>query len=151
FALLSTQGPLTIVETEPETDQPGARPRLVVSARTESAAKRAVGAAPGKPARLDIAVLVGDSSQALWGRLYQASHIGVAKAAGIVTGAPQERAHVIALDEEGHPQVRAIADVGGRFTIEAPVSAVQWFAALEAVHTSAPVRFTPGSPAELRL
>src|SRR5262249_61276680 len=84
FALLSTQGPLTIVETEPETDQPGARPRLVVSARTESAAKRAVGAAPGKPARLDIAILVGGSSQALWGRLYQASHIGVAKAAGMV-------------------------------------------------------------------
>jgi hypothetical protein len=150
FALLSTQGPLSITETEPDTDQPGARPRLVASARTETAQRRATGAAAGKPARLDIGILVGASSQALWGRLYQLSRVGVAKVAGVVTGT-HERAHVVALDEEGHPQLRAVVDAQGRFTIDAPQTAVQWFAALEAVHTSAPVRFSPGTPWDLKL
>lgn len=150
FALLSTQGPLSITETEPDTEQPGARPRLVVSARTETALKRAMGAVAGKPARLDISVLVGSSSQALWGRLYQLSRMSVAKVTGVVTGT-RERAHVVALDEEGHPQVRAAVDPQGRFVIEAPTTAVQWFAALESVHTSAPVRFVPGTPWELKL
>ena len=59
FAMFSTQGPLSITELEPDTDQAGARPRLLVSARTETAARRAKGAAADKPARLDIAVLVG--------------------------------------------------------------------------------------------
>jgi hypothetical protein len=150
FALVSTQGPLSITETEPDTDQPGTRPRLIASARTETAAKRAMGAAAGKPARLDISILVGASSQAVWGRLYQLSHVPIAKVAGVVTGT-RERAHVVALDEEGHPQVRAVADPQGRFTIDAPTTSVQWYAALEAVHTSAPVRFAPGTPWELKL
>jgi hypothetical protein len=150
FALVSTQGPLSISESEPDTDQTGARPRLVVSARTETAQKRAKGAAAGKPARLDIGVLVGASSQALWGRLYKLSHVNVAKVNGVVTGT-REHAHVVALDEEGHPQLRVGVDAQGRFSLEAPTTAVQWFAALEAVHTSAPVRFTPGTPWDLKL
>lgn len=150
FAMFSSQGALSIRETEPDTDQPGARPRLVVSARTETALKRARGAVAGKPARLDIGVLVGGSSQSVWGRLYHLSHVGVAKVNGVVTGT-HERAHVMGLDEEGHQQVRAITDANGRFSIDAPTTAVQWFAALEAVHTSAPVRFTPGTPWDLKL
>jgi hypothetical protein len=54
FALLSTQGPLTVVETEPDTDQRGARPRVVASAKSETVAKHAKGAAPVKPVRLDV-------------------------------------------------------------------------------------------------
>lgn len=150
FGLLSTQGPLTITESEPDTDQAGARPRLVVSARTETALERAKGAAAEKPARLDISILVGASSQAVWGRLGQLQHVEVAKVAGIVTGT-KERAHVIALDEEGRPRIRAVVDQDGRFSIDAPTTAVQWFAALEAVHTSAPVQFAPGTPWDLRL
>jgi hypothetical protein len=150
FAFLSSQGPVSITETEPDVEQPGARPRLVVSARTETVTKRAMGAGPAKAARLDLAILIGGSSQGVWGRIYQLSHVPIAKAAGHVTGT-NERAHVLALDEEGHPQVRAITDAQGRFSIEAPTTAVQWLAALEAVHTSAPVRYTPGSPAELKL
>jgi hypothetical protein len=150
FAFLSTQGPVTIADNEPDTDQPGARPRLVVSARTETALRRAANAAAGKPARLDIGVLVGASSQAIWGRLNQVSHVNVGKISGIVTGT-KERAHVIGLDDEGHALVRAVVDGQQRFAIEAPMTAVQWFAKLEAIHTSAPVRFPPGSGAELRL
>ncbi len=150
FALLSTQGPLSITESEPDTEQQGARSRLVVSARTEQAAKRAMGAAAGKPARLDIAILVGASSQALWGRLHQLSRATVAKVSGFVTGT-RDRAHVVALDEEGHPQLRAVVDAQGHFSIDAPSAAVQWYATLEAVHTSAPVRFVPGTPWEVKL
>jgi hypothetical protein len=150
FALVSTQGPLAVNEAEPDTDQPGARSRLVASARTETALRRAMGSAPGKPARLDIAILIGASSQALWGRLYGLLRTPVAKVSGVVTGTT-ERAHVVALDEEGHPQLRAVVEPQGRFTIEAPMTAVQWFALLEAVHTSVPVRFIPGTPWELKL
>jgi hypothetical protein len=150
FAFVSSQGPLALRETEPDTDQPGARPRLVMSARTETALNRAKGAAAVKPARLDIAILVGASSQAIWGRLYRLAHVEVAKVTGVVTGT-HERAHVLALDEEGHSRVRAVADPNGRFSIEAPTNAVLWIGALEASHTSAPVRFVPGTPWDLKL
>lgn len=150
FALVSTQGALAIAEQPPDTDQPGARPRLVVSAKSETAAKRAAGAVAGKPARLDLSVVVGASSQKLWGRLERILHGQVARVSGVVTGS-KERAHVVALDEEGRPQLRFVADAQGRFVVDAPPTAVQWYAALEAVHTSAPVRFLPGTPWDLKL
>ena len=150
FALVSTQGPLAIASLPPDTDQPGARPRLVVSGKSETAAKRTAGAGPGKPARLDLSVVVGASSQKLWGRLERILHGPIGRVSGVVTGS-KERAHVVALDEEGRPQVRAMVDGQGRFVIDAPATAVQWYAALEAVHTSAPVRFLPGTPWDLRL
>ena len=149
IALLSAQGALSIAEIPPDLDQAGAQPRVVVSARTETAAQRSPGAAP-KPARLDIAILVGASEQLVWGRLYKLLRAPVARVAGVVTGT-KERAHVIGLDEDGRPQVRVAVDAQGRFAIDAPTTTVQWFAALEAAHTSAPVRYTPGTPTELKL
>jgi hypothetical protein len=149
FALSSTQGSLALNEIPPDTDAPNAQPRISVSARTESAAERPIGSA-GKPARLDLAVLVGTSSRELWGRLYRMLRVPVARVSGVVTGA-HERAHVIALDEEGHAQLRAVADSQGRFVVESPTSAVQWYAVLEAAHQSAPVHFVPGTPWDLRL
>lgn len=151
IALLSTHGPLAIAETEPDTDRLGAGPRLEVSARSERASEGgAPAAAPGKLERLGVSVLVGASSQGVWGRLYQLSRKSVAKVSGVVSGT-NERAHVFALDEEGRPLLRALADPAGRFSLEAPTTALEWYAALEAVHTSAPVRFTPGTPWDLRL
>ena len=149
IALLSAQGSLAVSELPPDLDLPGAQPRVTVSARTETAGQRSPGASP-KPARLDISILVGTSNHQVWGRLYKLLHAPVAKVTGVVTGT-KERAHVIALDEDGRPQVRVTVDAQGRFAIEAPISAVQWSAALEAAATSAPVRFTPGTPWELRL
>jgi hypothetical protein len=150
FAFLSTQGPLSVLETAPDTDQPGARPRLVLSSRTETAMRRAPGTVAGKPARLDIGVLVGATAQAVWGRLYSLIRVNVAKVQGQVTGS-SERAHVIGLDEEGHPLLRTVVEPNGRFSLDAPTTAVQWIAALEAVHTSLPVRFAPGSQWDLKL
>ena len=145
----SGQGAMSVQEIPPDTDQPGAQPRVVVSARTETAGRRSPGAAP-KPARMELAILVGASEQLVWGRLYKLLRAPVARIAGVVTGT-KERAHVIGLDEDGRPQVRVAVDPQGRFAIDAPITTVQWFAALEAAHTSAPVRFTPGTQAELKL
>ena len=149
ISLLGAKGPLGVTEIPPDLDQAGAQPRIVVSSHKETAAQRSPGAAP-KPARLDIALLVGTSDQLVWGRLYKLLRAPVARVNGIVTGT-HERAHVIGLDEDGRPQVRVPVDAQGRFSIEAPTTAVQWFAALEAAHTSAPVRFTPGTAWDLRL
>ena len=149
IAVVGTQGALGVTELPPDLDQVNAQPRAVVTTRTESAAHRSPPAAP-KPARLDVAILVGTSEPLLWGRLYKLLRSPVARLSGVVAGT-KERAHVVGLDEDGRPQVRAAVDAQGRFSLEAPVTAVQWFAALEAAHTSAPVRFTPGTNAELRL
>lgn len=151
FAFSSTQGALTIDETEPDTaEAASARPRLVVSGKAETATKRAPGAKATKPARLDIGILVASSNQAMWGRVNALGHVPTAKITGVVTGT-REVAHVYGLDDEGHPQVRVVTDPSGRFVLDAPTSAVQWYAALEAVHASAPVKFTPGTPWDLRL
>lgn len=149
IAIVGVQTALSVTELPPDLDQVGAQPRVVVTTRTETAAHRSPPAAP-KPARLDVAILVGASDQLVWGRLYKLLRAPVARLTGIVTGT-KERAHVIGLDEDGRPQVRVAVDAQGHFAVDAPVTAVQWFAALEAAHTSAPVRFTPGTPWELRL
>lgn len=149
IAILGTQGALGVTEMPPDLDQVNAQPRAVVTTRTETAQHRSPPAAP-KPARLDVAILVGTSEPLFWGRLHRLLRAPVARLSGVVTGT-KERAHVVGLDEDGRPQVRAAVDAQGHFSLEAPVSAVQWFAALEAAHTSAPVRFTPGTNAELRL
>jgi hypothetical protein len=139
FAFVSTQGSLSITDEEPTTDQPGARPRFVISSKSETAAKR-----------VDLGIVVGASSQQLWGRLYRVLRQPVGRVTGVVTGT-KERAHIVALDEEGKPLVRAVTDAQGRFALEAPDAALQWYAALEAVSTSVPVRFVPGTPWDLKL
>lgn len=150
FALLSTQGTFSASEVAPEVEQPGAQPRVVVTAKSETSMRRGPGAAATQPTRLDVGVLVGASSQQIWGRLYRLLRADVARVSGVVTGTT-ERAHVIAIDEDGRPQLRAVVDGQGRFVIEAPKTAIQWYAALEAVHISAPIRFPPGTPWDLKL
>ena len=210
FGLFSIQGGVTVSETPPDVEQPGARPRLVVTSRPGSAyrgvappapsptptrapnlppppsatpsaaddddgpdagddvdasapvqdaqapAPRPVNASRGArasvavAARLDLSVVVGATSQTFWRRLYGLLRVGTAKVSGVVTGT-KERAHVFALDDEGHPQLRAVVDREGRFVVDAPTGAQQWYAALEASASSAPVHFSPGTPWDLRL
>ncbi len=188
FGIFSTQGGITVAETPPDIEQPGARPRVVVTSRPGTASRGGVNPAPTPtrapnlppppdanvdadasasasasasatapprskvtvPALLDLSVVVGTTSQAVWRRLYGLLRVGTAKVSGVVTGT-RERAHVFALDEDGHPQLRAVVDPQGRFVVEAPTGAQQWYAALEASHTSAPVHFTPGVPWDLKL
>ncbi len=149
IALLSPQGSLTIAEVPPDLSQPGAQPRIEVSALAATAPAPPRGTR-ALPTRLDISILVGASNQEVWGRLHKLLRVPVAKVNGVVTGTT-EHAEVIALDEDGRPQLRVAVDSQGRFSLEAPLTAVQWLAVLEAAATSAPVRFTPGSPGEVRL
>ena len=113
FALLSTQGPLAITETEPDTDQPGARPRLVVSARTETALKRATGAAPASRRASTSRSSSARRARRCGGASTSCSHVTGREGRRASSPARSERAHVIALDEEGHPQVRAVVDRAG--------------------------------------
>lgn len=150
LALLSTSGEMmSIAELPPDVDQVGAQPRVVVTGKADSASARAPGAAP-KPSRLEVGIVVGASTQQIWGRIYKLLRAQVARVNGVVTGT-KERSHVVALDEDGRPMIRAAVDAQGKFTVDAPTTAVQWYAALEAAHTSAPVRFTPGTQSDLRL
>ncbi len=154
LALLSMTGEMmSITELPPDVDQVGAQPRVIVTSKAENAAQRApspTGGGAARPTRLEIGVVVGASTQAIWGRLYKLLRAQVARVNGVVTGT-KERSHVVALDEDGRPMIRAAVDAQGRFTVDAPTTAVQWYAALEAAHTSAPVRFTPGAQSDLRL
>ena len=144
FALVSSQGLISMSEAEPETNEPGATTRLIVSGRTETATLKA------KPARMELSLLVGAGSQSMWGRLYRLLRGPVGKVSGVVTGT-RERAHVVGLDEDGRALVRAMVDPQGKFSFDAPMGAVQWYAALEASHMSAPVRFVPGGAGNLTL
>jgi hypothetical protein len=151
IALLSSQGDVSAAETPPAIEQPNARPRLVVTTKTETSAQRPASTTSlGKPARLDLSVLVGASSQLTWGRLYRVLRQPVGRLTGVVTGT-KERAHLVGLDDEGRALVRTITDAHGHFALEAPTDAVQWYAVLEAAHSSTPVRFMPGTPWDLRL
>ncbi|MDB4942385.1 MAG: hypothetical protein JWP97_1919 [Labilithrix sp.] len=149
IAILSPSGSIAISEVPPDLDQPGAQPRASVSTKAEVAAQRSAGTPP-HPARLEMTIALGISNNQIWGRLYKLLHAPVARVTGIVTGT-KERAYVVALDEDGRPQVRVSVDPQGRFALEAPTTAVQWQAALEATASSAPVRFAPGTPWDLRL
>ncbi len=149
LGILSSQGALSVNELPPDLDQAGAQPRVVATTRTETAVHRPLPAAP-KVARLDAVLVLGASEQSFWGRFYKWLRTPVARVAGVVTGT-KERAHVVGLDEDGRPQLRVAIDEHGHFAVDSPLTAVQWFATFEAVHTSAPVRFVPGAPSELRL
>lgn len=150
LAILSTSGEMmAIAELPPDVDQVGAQPRVVITGKAETAQARTAAGSP-KPSRLEVGIVIGASTQQIWGRIYKLLRAQVARVNGMVTGT-KERSHIIALDEDGRPMIRAAVDAQGKFTIDAPITAVQWYAALEAAHTSAPLRFTPGTQSDLRL
>ena len=61
-----------------------------------------------KPVRLELSVLVGASSQELWGRLHRVLRMPTGRVTGVVTGT-KERAHVVALD--ARPEVEDPLDL----------------------------------------
>jgi len=149
FAFASTDAVLTASLRAPDVDRAGAQPRLVVSSRTESTPARPSDAET-KPVRCNLMLLVGSTSQSIWGRLYRQFRVDFANVSGVVIGGA-ERAHVMALDGDGYPQIRAAVDAQGRFVIDAPKTATLWHATLDASTTSAPISFPPGTPWDLKL
>jgi len=107
----------------------------------------------------DLRVAIG-TPNGIWRELTLQSGIPAARVYGEVTEqlgdakrSEREVAHarVVGLDEEGKPQLLTFADKSGRFDVESPTSVVEWYAALDATQTSAPVRFPPGTTYALKL
>jgi hypothetical protein len=107
-------------------------------------------ASTDEPARMGLRFLLADSSASVWRAVYALAGEPVSRVRGIVTGTTGH-ARVYGLDAEGLPRVRADVGEGGRFELDAPASVTLWYAAIDASRTSAPVRFTPGVPWDLRL
>ncbi|MCL2777439.1 MAG: CehA/McbA family metallohydrolase [Polyangiaceae bacterium] len=155
FAMASadpTQAMPKISLRAPDVDEAGARPRLVVSSSTENAPEaheKGAGAA-ARPVRLNLSLLVGSSSQAIWGPVYSLLHVDTALVSGMVTGA-RTRTRVVARDDHGRPNVRASTDEKGRFRIDTPKTATSFSAELDSGAQSPPIRFLPGAPGDLTL
>jgi predicted metal-dependent phosphoesterase TrpH len=107
----------------------------------------------------DLRVVLGSPS-AIWRDLATQTGVATARVYGEVTEqvadakrGEHEVAHarVVGLDEEGKPQLLTFADNSGRFDVAAPTSIVEWYAALDATQTSAPIRFPPGTTYALKL
>jgi hypothetical protein len=137
----SATGPILVSASHEEGADLGAR---------LGASSRMLKLEPGRPSIFDLRVAVGASSGQIFGRLFSVVGEATAKVKGVVTGT-NERSQIFGMDEDGNQIVRVLTDESGRFEVDVPKSVVQWYAALNASHTSAPVNYLPGSPSELRL
>jgi hypothetical protein len=128
--------------TEPEGEgAPGRTTRLVALGTTLRAEEGGTS---------ELWVVLGNTSASIWGQVHGLIGDHTERVRGVVTGA-RGRAHVVGLDEEGAPIVRAMTEEGGRFEIDAPTTVVRWYAGEDPTRTSAPTFFVPGTPYELRL
>ena len=62
-----------------------------------------------------------------------------------------DRALIFGRDAQGSPQVRVSASDKGTFAFEAPLTVVEWYAAIEPGRSSGVVPFVPGTPHDLVL
>jgi hypothetical protein len=92
----------------------------------------------------------GPNASRAWTTTFATLGEATARVAGRVVGA-KRRVHVWGLDEDGHARIRATVEPQQRFSFEAPKSVTNWYAAVESRETSAPVRFVPGTPFDMRL
>jgi hypothetical protein len=143
LGIVSTHGLLQVSQIADEPAAAGAPMRLAVSSPE-------VTLAPDQRVSTDLRLVLAPSSAAAWGTLHQLAGDVTARVRGIVTGT-RESARVFGLDAEGAPQVLAVAEPNGRFVLDVPKTVVQWYAAIDASRTSAPVTFSPGTGWDLRL
>ncbi len=93
--------------------------------------------------RPELVVFLGRSNESAYGQLFKLLGQKTARVAGRVTGATA-RAQLYGVDDTGHPQVRALLEENGQFSVDAPMSVDHWFA-LEGSATSPPIRYPPGT------
>lgn len=147
-ALASTRDPLSVGLVAGAA--PGAPRRArVETTRAPVGQARAAGPRP-PPARLAVTLLVGSAPESIFGPLARALGRPTARVRGQVTGAVAGT-DLVAVDDEGREQVRFALPAHGGFVVEAPVDAVSWLAVAPNGLSSAPVRFPPGTPWDLRL
>ncbi len=146
LAIVSPAG-LSLVQASPAIESSGATARLNATAKAESSRPRA---ATPRSNRSELSLVLGTSSESVWGRIFHATRVPAAHVHGIVTGT-KDRAHVVASDDQATPQLYVNADAAGGFSVEAPKAATLWYAALDQAQVSTPVRFAPGPNVELKL
>jgi hypothetical protein len=138
----SLRGPVDVAGVVEETDEIGAPMRLAVTGPAEKAGQ-------GGGADADLRVALGPSARVV-GALYKLAGERTVRVRGEVTGSAGA-ARVYGLDAAGAPVVRIDADPNGHFALNVPVTVVEWYATLGSSLTSTPVRFKPGTGADLRL
>jgi hypothetical protein len=133
MGLTSTRGPIDVSTSDGEEHEPGSPMRLAVTSTP---------AGPSAPA--DLRLVVAPSTQRVWGVLYGISGESVSRVKGSVKGAGGP-ARVYGLDADGAPRVALDANPDGTFLVDVPTSVTQWYAALDVLRSSSPVRYTPGT------
>jgi hypothetical protein len=140
-AIASTLGPVIVESIAEESLMPGEPTRVSASSPTRSADGDRVA---------ELHFVVADSSLVLWRDLADLAGVPTATVHGRVTGTG-ERAIVMGRDAQGSPQVRALADEGGAFTLDVPTTVVEWYAAIDPGRASALAPFVPGTSHDLVL
>ena len=125
-------------QNAPEVEATGARPRVTTSLSLDEL-------------HAEVSIFVGASTDTFWGAFYEKLlRVPVANVKGTIEDTTG-RAEVLALDEEGHPLLRVPASAG-RFVVDAPRTAVRWYASIESTHSSTGVTdYVPDPDKELRL
>jgi hypothetical protein len=111
-------------------------------------AAEAPGGSAGRLARLY--VVLGASSAGVWRTLADLAGLSTSTVRGRVTGG-EGRPLVIGRDAQGAPRVRLRAGGGGVFSVDVPVTVVEWYAAMDAGRASNLYSFVPGTDRDLVL
>jgi hypothetical protein len=147
IALLSAAGPVAVEAILEEVLPPGEP--MHVAATTPAAAPGDAHASTVPPLA-SLAVVVADSSAALWRTFAELTGVPAARVHGRITGT-SDRALILGRDAQGVPQVRAHAGEGGTFDFDVPASVVEWYAAIDPGRSSGLASFVPGTARELVL
>ncbi len=147
LAVASPAEPLTI-EVVAEEGAVALQPVHVTVTTAPDSAGADGGSPVGQPASLE--VLVGASGPTVWRALADLQGVPTGQVHGRVTGAGGKPL-VIGRDALGAPRVRFRADEGGAFSVDAPLSVVEWYAATDAGPASSLSSFVPGTRRDLLL
>jgi hypothetical protein len=141
IAIASINGPVTVDAIAEESAPPGEPMRMSATTPPHP---------PDGDRLAELHVVAAESSLVVWRELAELAGVPTAAVHGRVTG-PGERALVIGRDSQGNPQVRALANERGEFDLDAPLSVVQWYAAIDPGRASGLASFVPGTPGLLLL
>jgi hypothetical protein len=164
LALMSARGPVAVDAVPENTSLPVEPIRLSVTAPPTGPGGRDDARSSSRGRRVaDLALVVGDSSMAIWRSLAELAGTPTARVRGHVTGADlssapstrpaalSEPSIVFGRDAEGHPAVRARVDPSGSFVLDVPPSVVEWYASVDPGRSSGLASFVPGTPHDLVL
>jgi hypothetical protein len=150
FAVTSPASALSI-EAVAEEGPMALQPVHVTVTSTPDAPHADAGEPSATPAQgATLQLVLGPSSATIWKTLADLAGAPTGAVRGRVTGTGG-RPLVIGRDAQGLPRVRLRADEGGAFTVDAPVTVVEWYAAMDAGRASGLTTFVPGTRRDLLL